>query len=315
MPIRIPDGIEAIPELKKEGIVTIGEERARTQDIRPLKILILNLMPIKKPTEVQLLRLLGDSPLQINVDFARIASRETTHTDRSYLEENYLTFDEIKDRKYDGFIITGAPVEKMAYEEVEYWPEMLKYFEWADTHVFSTLHLCWAAQAGLYRDYGVQKKILPKKFFGVYQYNSTMAYHPLLRGFDDRYFIPVSRHTSIDDEAVDNCPELDVLSRSSNKGINIISDKESRRIFILGHFEYDLGTLSWEYKRDKEKGLPIRLPENYYPYDDPLERPRFVWCSYAHLFYHNWVNFVYQETPYSLDNLMPFDVHNPLHER
>ena len=244
---------------------------------------------------------------------ARIASRETTHTDRSYLSQNYLTFDDIKDEKYDGFIITGAPVEKMPYEEVEYWPEMMKYFEWADTHVFSTLHFCWAAQAGLYRDYGVEKRILPRKLFGIYQYGLTMDYHPLLRGFDDRYFIPQSRHTSIDDRKVDETPELTVLSRSSENGINIISDQESRRIFVLGHFEYDLRTLEWEYKRDREKGLPIRLPENYYPYDDPQEKPRFVWCSYAHLFYHNWLNFVYQETPYSLDHLMPFNVHNPLH--
>lgn len=313
LPIKIADGLDAITELKKEGIVTINEARARTQDIRPLKILILNLMPIKKPTEVQLLRLLGDTPLQLSVDFARIASRETTHTDRSYLSKNYLTFDDIKDEKYDGFIITGAPVEKMPYEEVEYWPEMMKYFEWADTHVFSTLHFCWAAQAGLYRDYGVEKRILPRKLFGIYQYGLTMDYHPLLRGFDDRYFIPQSRHTSIDDKKVDETPELTVLSRSSENGINIISDQESRRIFVLGHFEYDLRTLEWEYKRDREKGLPIRLPENYYPYDDPQEKPRFVWCSYAHLFYHNWLNFVYQETPYSLDHLMPFNVHNPLH--
>ena len=243
MPIKIADGLDAVSELKKEGIVTIGEKRARTQDIRPLHILILNLMPIKKPTEVQLLRLLGDTPLQLDVDFARIASRETTHTDRSYLDENYLTFDDIKDRKYDGFIITGAPVEKMPYEEVDYWPEMLKYFNWADSHVFSTLHFCWAAQAGLYRDYGVEKRILPRKLFGIYQYNLTLAYHPLLRGFDDRYFIPQSRHTSIDDKKVDATPELTVLSRSEENGINIISDKESRRIFVLGHFEYDLRTL------------------------------------------------------------------------
>ena len=201
----------------------------------------------------------------------------------------------------------------MPYEEVDYWPEMLKYFNWADSHVFSTLHFCWAAQAGLYRDYGVEKRILPRKLFGIYQYNLTLAYHPLLRGFDDRYFIPQSRHTSIDDKKVDVTPELTVLSRSEENGINIISDKESRRIFVLGHFEYDLRTLEWEYKRDREKGLPICLPENYYPYDDPQEKPRFVWCSYAHLFYHNWLNFVYQETPYSLDNLMPFNVHNPLH--
>ncbi len=314
MPIKIPKGLDALAELKKEGIVTIDEARARTQDIRPLKILILNLMPIKKPTEIQLLRLLGDTPLQLDVHFARMAFRGTSHTDKSYLARNYLTYEDIKDDYYDGFIITGAPVEKIPYEEVEYWPEFLKYIEWANTHVFSTLHFCWAAQAGLYIDYGVEKRILPRKLFGIYQYNLTLPYHPLLRGFDDRYFIPQSRHTSIDDKKVDETSDLVVLSRSADNGINIVSDQESRRIFILGHFEYDLRTLEWEYKRDREKGLPISLPANYYPYDDPQERPRFVWCSYAHLFYHNWLNFVYQETPYDLKTLVPFNVHNPLHQ-
>ena len=314
MPIKIADGIAGISELHREGIVTIGKERARRQDIRPLKILILNLMPIKKPTEVQLLRLLGDSPIQLEVDFTRFTSRETTHTDTSYLEENYLTFEDIKDRRYDGFIITGAPVEKMDYEEVDYWPEMLKYFDWADTHVFSTLHFCWAAQAGLYRDYGVKKRILPKKLFGIYQYDLTLSCHPLLRGFDDRYFIPQSRHTAVNDRTIVSTSDLVVLSRSEENGINIVTDRESRRIFILGHFEYDRRTLEWEYRRDKSKGLTISLPENYYPYDDPQEKPRFVWCSYAHLFYHNWLNFVYQETPYDLNTLVPFNVHNPLHQ-
>lgn len=305
MPIKIADGISALDALKREGIVTIGETRAQTQDIRPLRILILNLMPIKKPTELQLLRLLGDSPLQLDIDFARIASRESTHTEPTYLNRVYRTFDDIKDQYYDGFIMTGAPVEKMAYERVEYWPEILKYLAWADTHVFSVLHFCWAAQAGLYRDYGIEKRILSRKLFGIYQYGLTMNYHPLLRGFDDRYFIPQSRYTAIDDRKVDATPELQVLSRSSENGINIISDFDSRRIFVLGHFEYDVGTLEWEYKRDKEKGLHPKLPENYYPYDDPMEHPRFVWCSYAHLFYHNWLNLVYQETPYDLHKLEP----------
>lgn len=305
MPIKIADGISALEGLKREGIVTIGEERARTQDIRPLRILILNLMPIKKPTELQLLRLLGDSPLQLDIDFARVSTRESTHTEPTYLNQWYLTYDDIKDRYYDGFIMTGAPVEKMAYEEVEYWPEILKFLSWADTHVFSVLHFCWAAQAGLYRDYGVAKRVLPHKLFGIYQYGLTVDYHPLLRGFDDRYFIPQSRHTAIDDVKVDSIPDLQVLSRSAENGINIISDYGSRRIFVLGHFEYDVGTLEWEYKRDKEKGMHPRLPENYYPYDDPLEHPRFVWCSYAHLFYHNWLNLVYQETEYDLTKLAP----------
>lgn len=307
MPIKIADGISALGALHDEGIVTIGEERARTQDIRPLRILILNLMPIKKPTELQLLRLLGDSPLQLEVDFARVTTRESTHTEPSYLNRVYCTFDDVKEQYYDGFIMTGAPVEKMDYEEVEYWPEILRYLSWADTHVFSTLHFCWAAQAGLYRDYGIAKRILPKKLFGIYQYGLTVDYHPLLRGFDDRYFIPQSRYTAVDDKKIDATPALQVLSRSADNGINIVSDHGSRRIFVLGHFEYDAGTLEWEYKRDKAKGLPTKLPENYYPYDDPMERPRFVWCSYAHLFYHNWLNWVYQETPYDLTQLAPHE--------
>jgi len=303
MPIKIADGISALDALRGEGIVTIGEERARSQDIRPLRILILNLMPIKKPTELQLLRLLGDSPLQLEVDFARVSSRESTHTEPSYLNRVYCTFNEIKGQYYDGFIMTGAPVEKMDYEEVEYWPEILRYLSWADTHAFSTLHFCWAAQAGLYRDYGIAKRILPRKLFGIYQYGLTVDYHPLLRGFDDRYFIPQSRYTAVDDREIDETPALQALSRSVDNGISIVSDYGGRRIFVLGHFEYDAGTLEWEYKRDKAKGLRTKPPENYYPYDDPMERPRFVWCSYAHLFYHNWLNWVYQETPYDLRKL------------
>ncbi len=306
MPIKIADGISAAAGLRKEGIVTIGEERARTQDIRPLKILILNLMPLKKPTELQLLRLLGDSPLQLEVDFARTATREASHTEPTYLERCYLTFDEIRDRYYDGFIITGAPVEKMDYEDVDYWPELMDYFRWADSHVFSVLHFCWAAQAGLYRDYQVKKTMLDHKLFGIYQYGITVHCHPLLRGFDDRYFIPQSRYTAIDDIKVDETPELEILSRSQEHGINIAATRNCRRIFILGHFEYDAGTLEWEYKRDREKGLPITIPEHYYPNDDPGESPRFVWCSYAHLFYHNWLNLVYQETPYDLRQLDDF---------
>lgn len=306
MPIKIDDGISAISRLHEEGIVTIGAHRADTQDIRPLRILILNLMPLKKPTELQLLRLLGDSPLQIDVDFAQVESRESSHTDPTYLNRCYYTFPEIKDNFYDGFIITGAPVEKMQFEEVCYWPEIRRYLDWANTHVFSVLHFCWAAQAGLYYDYGVNKILLPQKLFGIYQYDVARKNHPLLRGFDDRYFIPQSRYTTIDDHKVDDTPALKVLSRSAQKGINIVTDESCRRIFVLGHFEYDAGTLAWEYKRDLEKGLQPRLPKHYYPFDDPAERPRFVWCSYAHLFYHNWLNLVYQETPYDLKEIAPY---------
>lgn len=300
MPIKIADGLSAKEKLHEEGIFTIDKELALHQDIRPLRILILNLMPLKKPTELQLLRLLGDSPLQVEVDFCHTDSHESTHTDPSYLEENYYVFDEIKDNYYDGFIITGAPVEQIPFESVDYWPEMKTYFEWAKTHAFSTLHFCWGAQAALYYYYGIEKRLLPAKLFGIFEYQLTQKHHPLLRGFDDRYFIPQSRHTAINDIQVYNTPQLDILSRSVENGINIIGTPDHRRFFVLGHFEYDRRTLEEEYLRDKKKGLPIAVPKNYYPNDNDTKRPYFMWCSYAHLFYHNWLNIVYQETPYDL---------------
>lgn len=300
MPIKIADGLSAKEKLHEEGIFTIDKGLALHQDIRPLRILILNLMPLKKPTELQLLRLLGDSPLQVEVDFCHTDSHESTHTDPSYLEENYYVFDEIKDNYYDGFIITGAPVEQIPFESVDYWPEMKTYFEWAKTHAFSTLHFCWGAQAALYYYYGIEKRLLPAKLFGIFEYQLTQKHHPLLRGFDDRYFIPQSRHTAINDIQVYNTPQLDILSRSVENGINIIGTPDHRHFFVLGHFEYDRRTLEEEYLRDKKKGLPIAVPKNYYPGDNDTKTPYFTWCSYAHLFYHNWLNIVYQETPYDL---------------
>ena len=280
MPVKITNQLSAVENLLREGIIAITEERAVTQDIRPLKILILNLMPLKKPTELQLLRLLGNNPLQVEVDFARTVTRETTHTDNSYLDKAYLEFADIKDRYYDGFIITGAPVECLEFEEVEYWPELVDYIRWSQDHVFSVLSFCWSAQAVLYYFYGVQKHTLPRKFFGIYSYGLTVKHHPLLRGFDDRYFIPQSRHTD-----------------------NICCTEDMRRIFVLGHFEYDRETLATEYIRDKKKGMDPDLPEYYYPDNDSTEQPVFKWCSYAHLFYNNWLNMVYQETPYDLTTL------------
>ena len=303
MPVKITNQLSAVENLQQEGIIAITEERAVTQDIRPLKILILNLMPLKKPTELQLLRLLGNSPLQIEVDFARTVSRETTHTDNSYLDKAYLEFADVKDRYYDGFIITGAPVECLEFEEVEYWPELVDYIRWSQDHVFSVLSFCWSAQAVLYYFNGVQKHTLPRKFFGIYSYGLTVKHHPLLRGFDDRYFIPQSRHTDIDHQAVDAEPDLKVLSRSVERGINICCTEDMRRIFVLGHFEYDRDTLATEYIRDKKKGMDPDLPEYYYPDNDSTEHPVFKWCSYAHLFYNNWLNMVYQETPYDLTTL------------
>ena len=272
MPVKITNQLSAVENLLREGIIAITEERAVTQDIRPLKILILNLMPLKKPTELQLLRLLGNNPLQVEVDFARTVTRETTHTDNSYLDKAYLEFADIKDRYYDGFIITGAPVECLEFEEVEYWPELVDYIRWSQDHVFSVLSFCWSAQAVLYYYYGIQKHTLPRKFFGIYSYGLTVKHHPLLRGFDDRYFIPQSRHTDIDHQAVDAEPDLKVL-------------------------------LATEYIRDKKKGMDPDLPEYYYPDNDSTEQPVFKWCSYAHLFYNNWLNMVYQETPYDLTTL------------
>lgn len=303
MPIKISDNLSAVDKLQQEGIVTIGQQRAAKQDIRPLRVLILNLMPLKKPTELQLLRLLGNSPLQIEIDFCRIVSRLTTHTDNSYLDSCYLEFADIKDRYYDAFIVTGAPVETYDFEEVDYWEEFTGYLKWAEKHVYSVLHYCWSAQAGLYHYYGVQKSLLDEKMFGIYPYGITVRNHPLLRGFDDRYFIPQSRHTTVDDSAIDGNKELEVLSRSVEQGINICATKDLKRIFVLGHFEYDRYSLADEYIRDKKKGMDIAMPENYYPDNDSSQQPCFKWCSYAHLFYLNWLNIVYQDTPYDLTTL------------
>lgn len=303
MPIKITDGLSAKELLHEEGIFTIDKGSALHQDIRPLRILILNLMPLKKPTELQLLRLLGDSPLQVEVDFCRTTSHESVHTDPSYLEQNYYTFDDIKDNYYDGLIITGAPVEQIPFEDVDYWPELTTYLDWSAGHAFSTLYFCWGAQAALYHYYGIEKHLLPEKLFGIFEYQLTQKGHPLLRGFDDRYFIPQSRHTAIDDIKVYNTPALDILSRSPENGINIIGTADHRRFFVLGHFEYDRRTLETEYLRDKNKGLPISVPKHYYPKDNDKNQPVFTWCSYAHLFYHNWLNIVYQETPYCLEDI------------
>lgn len=308
MPIKIMDGLSAKEKLHEEGICTIDKGQALHQDIRPLHILILNLMPLKKPTELQLLRLLGDSPLQVEVDFCHTTSHKSTHTDSSYLEKNYYVFDEIKDNYYDGLIITGAPVEQIPFEEVDYWPEMTTYLDWANTHAFSTLYFCWGAQAALYHYYGIAKRLLPAKLFGIFEYQLTQSHHPLLCGFDDRYFIPQSRHTAIDDIHVYNTPQLEILSRSAENGINIIGTPNHRRFFVLGHFEYDRRTLETEYLRDKNKGLPIAVPKHYYPNDNDTNTPVFTWCSYAHLFYHNWLNIVYQETPYNLADIPALSV-------
>lgn len=304
MPIRTAAGLAANAGLRREGICTIDEARARAQDIRPLRILILNLMPMKERTELQLLRLLGNTPLQVEADFARTATHLAAHSDPDYLERNYLTFSDVKDRLYDGFIITGAPVETLEFEAVDYWKEFEGYIAWAKTHAYATLSLCWAAQASLYARYGVGKTVLPKKLSGIYTYPRTIRHHALLRGFDDRYRIPQSRHTASDEAAVYAVPELEVVSRSEELGINILCSGDHRDAYVFGHFEYDRGTIAWEYERDLAAGKNPQVPENYFPCDNPALRPEFTWKSSANLFFRNWVNLLYEETPYDLAELL-----------
>ena len=305
MPIMIPNSLPAAATLAEENIFVMNETRAVTQDIRPLQILVLNLMPTKIATETQLSRLLGNTPLQVELELIHTDSHESKNTSREHLLKFYQTFEDVKDRWFDGLIITGAPVEQMPFEQVEYWPELCRIMEWSRTHVHSTFHICWGAQAALYYHYGIDKVPLPEKMFGIFPYGLTVKNHPLLRGFDDRYFIPQSRHTAVDDDAIDACKALQVLSRSVENGINICATKDLRRIFVLGHFEYDRYTLANEYFRDKKKNLPIDLPEFYFPDGDTTQEPVFKWRSYAHLFYMNWLNIVYQDTPYDLHELAP----------
>lgn len=304
MPIKISRGLSANAGLRREGICTIDEARAVRQDIRPLKILILNLMPMKERTELQLLRLLGNTPLQLEVDFARTASYVATHADPNYLEENYLTFEDVKDRLYDGFIITGAPVETREFPEVNYWAEFLDYLNWAKKHVYASLFLCWAAQAALFAQKGVGKVLLERKLSGIYTYPRTSRHHQLLRGFDDFYRIPQSRHTACDEAAVLSLPDIEVVSRSERYGSNILCAADHRNTYVFGHFEYDRGTLAWEYERDLAAGKEPSVPENYFPQNNPQERPEFTWKSSANLFFRNWVSLIYAETPYELTELL-----------
>jgi len=282
MPIRVANDIPAKNQLTEEGIIFIEETRANTQDIRPLNILILNLMPKKEETETQLLRLIGNSPLQINVEFLMVKDHESKNTNLSHIEKFYQYFDDIKDNFYDALIITGAPVEQMEYEEVDYWNELQKIFEWSKTHVFSCLHICWAAQARLYNDYKIAKTIQP--------------------GFSDVFLAPHSRHTHIDENKLASTKELEILAKSE-VGSLLISTEDLRKIFITGHLEYDRETLLGEYRRDKDKGLEIQVPVNYFPNDDDTKKPLQTWKTTAHLFYHNWLNAVYQLTPYDLKDL------------
>ncbi|MFT5873664.1 MAG: homoserine O-succinyltransferase [Clostridium sp.] len=301
MPIKIPNNLPAFKLLNKENIFTITEDRAFHQDIRPLKIVILNLMPTKIETETQILRRLGNSPLQIDIVLLHPKSHASKNVSEEHLIKFYNTFDEIKDSKFDGMIITGAPIENVPFEEVDYWDELKEIMAWSVHNVYSTLHICWGAQAGLYYHYGVQKHKLDSKMFGVFKHEITKPNVKLLTGFDDEFYVPHSRYTEIRKNDIDKIDELEILSKSEKSGIYIVSAKKGRQIFITGHSEYDPLTLKVEYDRDVAKGSNINVPENYYPKDNPLEPPVVKWRGHSNLLFANWLNYyVYQETPYNL---------------
>lgn len=304
MPIRIDNELPAKQRLEIENIFVMSNMRADTQDIRPLKILILNLMPTKLETETQLLRLLSNSPLQVDVEFLQVATHEAKNVSKSHMEKFYETYDDVKDRKYDGMIITGAPVEQMEFEEVDYWNELCKIMEWSKTNVYSTFHICWGAQAGLYYHYGIKKYPTKKKIFGIFPHKSLDETHPLMRGLDDIYYVPHSRHTEIKAQDIAQVKDLQILSYSELAGIHIVADMECRKFFVTGHSEYDRDTLAREYFRDKEKGLDIDIPYNYFPNDDVNATPQMEWKGTANILFNNWLNyFVYQKTPYDLNTL------------
>jgi len=304
MPIRIPNDLPATKTLLSENIFVMTETRAMTQDIRPLKILILNLMPTKIDTETQLARVLGNSPLQVDIELLHMSTYQSKNTPAEHLVTFYKTFDEICDRRFDGMIVTGAPVEQMEFEQVDYWPELCRILEWSKSHVHSTFHICWGAQAGLYYHYGVPKYPLGEKLFGVFEHRVEYRKSILFRGFDDTFMVPHSRHTTIRREDVEKVPALRILASSPEAGIYVIATKNGRQIFVMGHSEYDPGTLQREYLRDKNAGLSVRLPENYFPDDDDTKPPRVSWRAHANLLYSNWLNyFVYQTTPYDLKRL------------
>ena len=304
MPIKIPNRLPATTTLLEENIFVMTETRAITQDIRPLRVLMLNLMPQKIVTETQIARLIGNTPLQVELELLQTATHKATHTSGDHMLAFYKTFAEVKDKRYDGMIITGAPVEQLPFEEVDYWPELCEIMEWSKTHVTSTFHICWGAQAGLYYHYGVPKYPLDKKLFGVYKHSLDYKRSILFRGFDDVFYVPHSRHTTVLREDIERVPELKILASSPEAGVFAISTPNGRQIFITGHPEYDADTLRREYVRDLEAGKPIDIPYNYFPNDDPTKEPPATWRSSANLLYSNWLNyFVYQTTPYDLEQL------------
>lgn len=304
MPIKIPDGLPAVKVLGKENIFVMTEKRAITQDIRPLKILILNLMPLKIDTETQLIRLLGNSPLQVEIELICTKTYSSKNTSESHLQTFYKYFDDVKHLKFDGMIITGAPVELMEFEEVAYWDELCEIMEWTKTNVHSTFHICWGAQAALYYHYGVKKYPLDKKMFGIFKHKVERKTSMLFRGFDEEFNVPHSRHTTVNRKDIEAVPELRILSTSKEAGIYALATDNGRQFFITGHSEYDADTLKNEYLRDKNAGLPIDVPVNYFPDDDDTKEPKNTWRSGASLLYSNWLNYyVYQTTPYDINEI------------
>ncbi|MBQ3100168.1 MAG: homoserine O-succinyltransferase [Clostridia bacterium] len=303
MPIKVPSTLPAVQTLENENIFIMEESRALHQDIRPLKVAVLNLMPTKITTETQLIRLLSNTPLQVELTLLKTAMHTPKHTSAEHMNAFYKSFDEIKDEKFDGLVITGAPVEDIDFEDVDYWPEMKAVMDWSKTHVFSTLHICWAAQAGLYHHFGVPKYRLPKKLSGIYEHRVLEPKRPLMRGFDEVFLAPQSRHTEVRAEDIKKHSELCILADSLMAGVYIVATEDARMYFITGHSEYDHDTLDAEYRRDKGKGLNPEIPYNYYPDNDPNRRPPNRWRGHAHLLFSNWLGNVYQKTPFNLNDL------------
>ncbi|MGN1346082.1 MAG: homoserine O-succinyltransferase [Eubacteriales bacterium] len=304
MPIKIPAGLPAAEVLQSENIFVMDELRATAQDIRPLKIAVLNLMPTKITTENQIIRLLSNSPLQIELTLLRVSTHIPANVSAEHMETFYRTFTEVRGQKFDGLIITGAPVENLDFTDVDYWDELCEIMTWSKTNVYSTMHICWAAQAALHFHYGIPKYPLPEKMFGVFRHRTLLPNHPLLRGFDEEFSAPHSRHTEVRREDIEACPKLEILAESDEAGVYLIASRKRRLFYVTGHSEYDSGTLAAEYFRDVNRGLPISLPKHYFPNDDPSRTPPNLWRGHAHLLFSNWLNyFVYQNTPYDIDKI------------
>jgi homoserine O-succinyltransferase len=311
MPVKIPASLPARTTLEAENVFVMGEERAAHQDIRPMRVAILNLMPTKVVTETQILRLIGNSALQVDVTLLRTTTHEARNASADHLLKHYCSFEEVREERFDGLVITGAPIEHMEFEAVDYWPELTRILDWAATNVVSTFNICWGAQAALYHYYGIPKFPLPRKLFGVFEHRTVMPTERLLRGFDDRFFAPHSRHTEFRRVDVEKVPDLRILADSDAAGVYLLSSKDGRRVFVTGHSEYDPLTLKSEYDRDLDKGVKIEVPKNYYPHDDPTQSPRVLWRSHASLLYANWLNYyVYQVTPFDLGSFPRGTVHS-----